>query len=160
MFFLNDFYSNNFCNEKLKRHPSKIMSKMTTSKKETWYFLCMHHHYRINLKVQQTIPKPVILCSKSPVYIVNLKRKRLGAPGYLSQLSIRLLILAQVMISGSWDWAPCWALPWAWSMLEILLPSFTLSPFFFPLGAGRGRGKANIYLILFYVSSLDLNTLY
>ena len=28
-----------------------------------------------------------------------------GAPGWLSQLSVQLLILVQVMISGSWDGA-------------------------------------------------------
>ena len=55
-----------------------------------------------------------------------------GAPGWLSQLSIALLFLAQVMISGSWDGAPCWALCWAWSLFRILslpptlLPSFSL----------------------------------
>ena len=30
----------------------------------------------------------------------------LGAPGWLSRLSVLLLISAQVMISGSWDQAP------------------------------------------------------
>ena len=43
-------------------------------------------------------------------------------PGWLSQWSTRLLILAQVMIPGSWDQAwshtPCWA----WSLLKIFSP--------------------------------------
>ena len=33
----------------------------------------------------------------------------IGAPGWLSQSSCHLLIMAQVMISGSWDQAPHWA---------------------------------------------------
>jgi len=33
-----------------------------------------------------------------------------GAPGWLSWLSVRLLILVQVVISGSWDQAPHWVL--------------------------------------------------
>ena len=33
-----------------------------------------------------------------------------GAPGWLSRLSVRLLISAQVMIPGSWDRAPHQAL--------------------------------------------------
>ena len=37
------------------------------------------------------------------------KEEELGAPGWLSQVSIQLLILAQVMIPGSWDQVPCQA---------------------------------------------------
>ena len=44
----------------------------------------------------------------------------LGVPGWLSWLSVWLLILAPVMIPGLWDWAPCWAQRWAWSLLKIL----------------------------------------
>lgn len=40
-------------------------------------------------------------------------------------LSLRLLILAQIMISGRWDRAPHWALHLVWSLLEIL----SLCPF-------------------------------
>ena len=36
----------------------------------------------------------------------------LGAPGWLSRLSIWLLILARVMILGSWSQSPCWAQCW------------------------------------------------
>ena len=32
-----------------------------------------------------------------------------GAPEYLSQLRVRFLILAQVLIPGSWDQVPHWA---------------------------------------------------
>ena len=39
------------------------------------------------------------------------KNLSFGVPGWLSLLSVGLLISAQVMISGSWDqalhWAPC-----------------------------------------------------
>ena len=51
----------------------------------------------------------------------------LGAPGWLSQLSIRFLFLARVMIPGSWDQALSWAPRWAWSLLKILPLSFSLS---------------------------------
>ena len=63
------------------------------------------------------------------LFISILLRFSLGAPGWFSWLSSRLLISAQVMISGSWDWAPCWALQWLWNLLEILFPSpFSPSP--------------------------------
>ena len=48
--------------------------------------------------------------------------------GWLSQLSIRLLVSAQVMISGSWHRAPRWALSGAWSLLKILSPSPSAPP--------------------------------
>ena len=38
------------------------------------------------------------------------KVSTLGLPGWLSWLSNWHLISAQVMISGSWDWAPRWTL--------------------------------------------------
>ena len=50
-----------------------------------------------------------------------------GAPGWLSGLSVQLLISAQVMIPGLWDWAPCWALHWAWSLLKVP-PTLSLCP--------------------------------
>jgi len=46
-----------------------------------------------------------------------------GAPGLLSSLGIRLLISAQGVVSGLWDWALCWV----WSLLRILAPPFSLS---------------------------------
>lgn len=46
-----------------------------------------------------------------------------GVPGWRSRLSAGLLALAQVMILGSWDQAPCGAPPSAWSRLQILFPS-------------------------------------
>ena len=52
----------------------------------------------------------------------------LGKPGWLSRLSVRLLILAQVMESGSQDWALSWAPHSMGSMLEILSLSLCLSP--------------------------------
>ena len=45
--------------------------------------------------------------------LVVLKINQSGVPGWLSRLSIQLLISGQVLISRSWDqplhWAPCWA---------------------------------------------------
>ena len=43
-----------------------------------------------------------------------------GAPGWLSRLSIWLLILSQVMNSRLWDWTPHLALCCVWSLLKIL----------------------------------------
>ena len=40
------------------------------------------------------------------------------APGRLSRLSVRLLISAQVLISGSWVQSLHWAPQWAWSYLK------------------------------------------
>ena len=48
-------------------------------------------------------------------------------PGWLRPLNYGLLISPQVMISGSWDRAPYWALLWALSLLKILSPSVPLS---------------------------------
>ena len=62
--------------------------------------------------------------AKNMVKHISLKKKKyIGVPGWLSQLSIWLLILAQVMISESWDWALSQTLCSAWSLLEILSPS-------------------------------------
>ena len=44
----------------------------------------------------------------------------------LSWLNLRLLVSAQVMISGLWDPAPCWPRHWAWSLHPF---SLFLSPF-------------------------------
>ena len=61
-----------------------------------------------------------------------LKNLKIGAPGWLSWLSIRVFILAQVMISWSWShgheikpplWAPCSA----WGLLQILSLPLLLS---------------------------------
>ena len=49
-----------------------------------------------------------------------VKSDILGAPGWLSPLSIRLLIWAQVMIPGLGDRGPPGALCWAWSLFKIL----------------------------------------
>ena len=63
------------------------------------------------------------------------KTCKIEVPGWCRWLSIGLLVLAQVMISGSWDQVPCQALCSAWSLFEILsLPHplplpLMLSPF-------------------------------
>ena len=53
---------------------------------------------------------------------------KIGAPGWLSRLSIRILISAQAVISWLWDRAPHQALHWAWSLLGILSPSPSAPP--------------------------------
>ena len=54
----------------------------------------------------------------------NRKQKIMGAPGYLSWFSVWLLILAQVMIPGSWDRDP----HRAHALLRILSLPLPLSP--------------------------------
>ena len=52
-----------------------------------------------------------------------------GVPGWLSQLRVQILILAQVTTHSLWDWAPCWL--WADSMelaWDYLSPSLSLRP--------------------------------
>jgi len=49
----------------------------------------------------------------------TMKVKFVGAAGWLSQLSIRLLISAQVTIPGLWHRAPDWTLGWAQSLPKI-----------------------------------------
>ena len=39
----------------------------------------------------------------------SYRKKKSKVPGWLSQLSVQLLTMAGVMISGSWNWALCWA---------------------------------------------------
>ena len=57
---------------------------------------------------------------------ILLKISCMRAPGWLSWLNIRLLIMGQVMISGSWDGAPSRAPCSAWNLLlplPLLLPT-------------------------------------
>ena len=56
----------------------------------------------------------------------NSKNRKLteGAPWWLSQLSVRLLVYTQVMISGSQDQAPHQAPHSAWNLFRILSLSF------------------------------------
>ena len=58
--------------------------------------------------------------------IVTILKTNHEAPGWLSRLSIRLLISAQIVILESWDQAQCWALWGPWSLLGIL--SLSASP--------------------------------
>ena len=68
-------------------------------------------------------PPPCPLCLLA-LYLklnsLNFKNAYGEAPGWLSQLSIQLLISTWVMISGLWDWGACWAPRWVWSLLGIL----------------------------------------
>ena len=61
-------------------------------------------------------------------YISNdaIKQKR-GAAGWLSALNIQFLVSAQVMISGSWSQAPCWAAHSMQRLLGILSLSLSFS---------------------------------
>lgn len=95
---------------------------------------------------------PIRVVSSSPVWGSRLsvehtkKNADLGAPGWLSLLSIWLLILAQVMILESWDRAPHQALHRVWSLLKILSllllalsqPMWSLPPHSFSL---KGKKK-------------------
>ena len=49
-------------------------------------------------------------------------------PGWLSWLSIRLLVLSQVMISQLIHGAPWWGLYWVWSLRGILSLAPSLCP--------------------------------
>ena len=69
----------------------------------------------------------------SPIHVENLlfsiqRERDYWAPGWLSQLSIRFLILCQVMIVGSCDPDLCWAPHWVWILLKILSLSLCPSP--------------------------------
>ena len=55
------------------------------------------------------------LCSQNEEW---LKVYSLVAAGWLSPLSVSLLVLAQLAISGSWDRAPHQAPCWVWSLLK------------------------------------------
>ena len=66
------------------------------------------------------------------------------ASGWLSLLSIWLLISAQVMISGYWGWALCWAPQYAWSLLKI--HSLSLCPHFSPKKTKRKKKKAPSFI--------------
>ena len=59
---------------------------------------------------------------------MNIKKVFLGAPGWLSQLGVWVLVSALGMISGSWDEASHWAPCSAGNLLELLL-----LPLFLPL---------------------------
>lgn len=71
------------------------------------------------------------------------RKAGVGAPGGLSRFSIRLLISAQVTISGSCDGSPHGALCSAGSLLEIL----PLSPSAFPLQYINNPLKKKGYLL-------------
>ena len=58
--------------------------------------------------------------------ISGLSMTACGALGWLSGLNIWLLISAQVMIAGSWDWAPSQPPCWAWKLHKILCLPFPL----------------------------------
>lgn len=72
------------------------------------------------------------LTSRKPIfYKIQQKYITKGAPGWLNQLSVLLLVLAQGLISeswGFWDQAPHQVLHPAWSLLEILSTSISITP--------------------------------
>ena len=63
-----------------------------------------------------------------------------GVPGWFICLTIRFLIWAQIMILGLWDWAPCWAPHWVWSLLGILSSSAPL-PLSLTLSLSQNKNK-------------------
>ena len=60
--------------------------------------------------ILSSLSGPPLLMLSLPRINIKKKMEQTGAPRWLSWLSIRLLILAQVMISRLWDWALHWAL--------------------------------------------------
>ena len=70
----------------------------------------------------------LVTLTYSDTTITWIKKPWPWTPGWLSKLSVQLFILAQVMISESWDQAQCQALHWAWSLLKILSFPLLLSP--------------------------------
>lgn len=62
------------------------------------------------------------------ILYLPLKFSTIRVLEWLSQLSVGLLLLAQVKIPGSWDRALSQALCWAWSLLEMLSFSPSVSP--------------------------------
>ena len=63
--------------------------------------------------------------TESPTIGIVRKISRCGTLEWNSQLSIRLLVLAQVVISGLWDRVLPRAPPSVWSLFEILSPPST-----------------------------------
>ena len=76
-----------------------------------------------------------ILCKWNHIVILSLLlevyiyiKYSIGAPGYLSWLSIWLFILAQIRLSGFWHRTLRCALCSVWSLLEMLSFSLLLCP--------------------------------
>ena len=81
---------------------------------------------KINEQINKHFLKDFSLHSSSCQNHFNLYDP-LGEPGWLSTLSVQLLILAQIMMPGSWDGAPHWALRRVWLLLkDSLSPSLFL----------------------------------
>ena len=79
-------------------------------------------------------------CASSPKDI-KVTFKYEAVPGWLSWLSVWLLVLAQVMILGLWDGAPCRAPLSEGSLLEILSLHLSLPP---PQISKSLKNKSNI----------------
>ena len=80
---------------------------------------------------------------------VFFKKWATGAPGWLSQLSGQLLILAQVMISQLWVWAPRWAPYWQHGACLgfSLSPSLSALTLLIHMSALSLKIKKNIYIL-------------
>ena len=81
------------------------------------------------------------------------------APGWLSQLSVQLLVSAQAMVSGSWDWAPCWA-PCPAQSAQDSFPSFPLCPFLCLLSLSKKKLintilEKSLWTVKGYISKKD-----
>lgn len=72
---------------------------------------------------------PLVMVREKGINVFKKRGLKLWGPRWLSQLSRRLLALAQVMISRLWDRALCWAaVCLTGSRLQILSPPSTLCP--------------------------------
>ena len=80
---------------------------------DTWYIFTWSVSLFLALIASKSLWSfPIRAMGESFIVIFGLQ-----APGWVSRLSGRLLISAQVRIPGFWDPPLNWALCWAWSLL-------------------------------------------
>ena len=79
--------------ERMARHTEEGKKKLAKNTENIMSFVC----------------KRMCLCPRKST---EKEQAECGAPGWLGRLSVRLLILAQVISQGSWVRAPQWALRW------------------------------------------------
>ena len=121
----------------LKTNHRKYLSNMCLVYKDLWKQLSSRTNSLIfrNTKDLDTKEVSQIAIKHTKAYSILLVLRELqikttvrGTPGWLSWLSVQLLISTQVMIPGSWDLAPGWAPSWACTLLKILSPSLYPPP--------------------------------
>ena len=89
--------------------------------------------------------RPSKIENPSESILTFFRNNKSEMPGWLSQLNIWLFILAQVMISGSWDGAPHGAPHWIWILLQILFLPLPL-----PLPSSRNNKNIQQYTDIIY----------